>query len=72
MRLLLDTNIFLEILLDQDRAHESRRLLENVRQHELFISDYALHSIGMQLFKREMHDIFDLFIKETFDTVGVE
>jgi len=52
MRLLLDTNIFLEVILDQERAKEARALLSKVEGHEFFISDYSLHSIGLLLFRR--------------------
>lgn len=46
MRLLVDTNIFLEILLEQSRAEEAKHLLRKVDQHDFFISDFALHSVG--------------------------
>ena len=55
MRLLLDTNIFLEVILDQQRSGEARALLSKVEEHELFLSDYSLHSIGLLLFRRGQH-----------------
>lgn len=58
MRLLIDTNIFLEILLAQERASEARALLSKVNDYQFFISDYALHSIGLILFRRGQHDRF--------------
>ena len=45
MRILVDTNVFLEVLLDQAKAEEARKLLEATGSHEMFMSDYALHSI---------------------------
>jgi len=45
VRLLIDTNIFLEVLLEQARAEEARSLLAAVESHEFFISDFSLHSI---------------------------
>ena len=36
---LLDTNIWLERLLDQDRADEVRRLLDEVSSDRLFITE---------------------------------
>ena len=43
MKALLDTNIFLEILLSQERAQEAKELLMKSAEHEFFISDYSLH-----------------------------
>ena len=65
MRLLLDTNIFLEILLDQERAEESRTLLRNTQNHELFATDFTLHSIGCKLFARAQHTVFVDFLRDT-------
>ena len=47
MRLLIDTNVFLEIILQQDKAEQAKTLLERTENHEFFISDYSLHSIGV-------------------------
>jgi predicted nucleic acid-binding protein len=62
MKLLLDTNIFLEIILEQDKTEDAKALLESAGENELFISDYSLHSIGLLLFRRKQHDIFQKFI----------
>lgn len=50
MRLLIDTNIFLEVIYSQKRANSARALLEG-SNHQLFISDFALHSIGVSLIR---------------------
>lgn len=49
--MLIDTNIFLEWLLDQQRADECVALLERVRVGEMqaFVTDFALHSIAIIL-----------------------
>jgi uncharacterized protein len=50
MAYLFDTNIFLEILLDQNKKDKSKKIIsENI--DELFISDFSLHSIGVILIK---------------------
>jgi hypothetical protein len=46
MRLLLDTNIFLEAILGQTSADDVKLLLAQGDAHELFLSDFSLHSIG--------------------------
>jgi len=71
MKLLLDTNIFLEVILDQERANEARTLLSEVEGHEFFISDYSLHSIGLLLFRRGQHEVFRQFLKDMILDVGV-
>ena len=71
MRLLLDTNIFLEVLLDQDRAGEARHLLSQTDEHELFISDFSLHSIGLLLFRHQQHTAFRRFLVDVFLKAGV-
>jgi len=45
MRLLIDTNIFLEVILEQERAQEARELLSRSGEHDMFISDYSLRRI---------------------------
>ena len=64
MRLLLDTNIFLEILLEQQRAAEARALVQIGGGHSLFVSDFSVHSIGLKLFQRRKHDDFQQFLDE--------
>jgi len=48
MSYLLDTNIFLEILLGQDKKEVCKKFLET-HIGEIFISDFSLHSIGVIL-----------------------
>ena len=64
MRLLIDTNVFLEIILDQEKAAEAKALLAKVADHEFFISDYSLHSIGLLLFRRKQHNVFQRFLRD--------
>ena len=64
MKLLIDTNIFLEVILEQEKAKEARVFLSQVEVHEFFISDYSLHSIGLLLFRRGQHEVFRRFLKD--------
>ncbi|MEJ7616484.1 MAG: hypothetical protein WKF30_05830 [Pyrinomonadaceae bacterium] len=41
MKLLIDTNIFLEVLLEQAREDEAKNFLAKADVHEFFISDFA-------------------------------
>ena len=71
MRLLVDTNIFIEVLLNQASAGDARNLLENRKGHELYISDFALHSIGLLLFRHQQHHVFRQFLQDVIDRSGV-
>jgi len=53
MKCLVDTNIFLEIILDQAQAQSAKEFLSRAEEHDLYISDYSLHSIGLLLFRRK-------------------
>lgn len=64
MKLLLDTNIFLEIILDQENAPAAKTLLTRTEEHALFMSDFSLHSIGLLLFRRNQHAVFERFVAD--------
>jgi len=71
MRLLIDTNILLEVLLEQDRAEEAKQLLSMTEEHEFFISDFSLHSIGLLLFRRHQRDVFRRLLADMLLNAGV-
>ncbi|HMD85437.1 MAG TPA: PIN domain-containing protein [Terriglobia bacterium] len=71
MRLLVDTNLFIEVLLSQVGASEARTFLENRKGHELFVSDFALHSIGLLLFRRKQHHFFRQFLQDLTAGAGI-
>lgn len=61
---LIDTNIFLEILLKQDKSELCKTFLdENI--NEISMSDFTLHSIGVILFRQEEAQAFKKFISDT-------
>jgi hypothetical protein len=72
VNLLLDTNIFLEIILEQERAADAKNLLSKINEHNFFISHYSLHSIGTLLFYKKKFDTFQVFIQEILIDAGVE
>ncbi len=55
---LLDTNILLELLLDQERADEAERLMRSLPGHALYISEFTLYSLGMILTRRQLAHVF--------------
>lgn len=63
MSFLVDTNIFLEILLDQENKNKAKNFLtENSGQ--IYISDFSLHSIGVILFKQKKFSVFSEFLRD--------
>lgn len=65
---LVDTNIFLEILLKQERKEDCKRFLDN-NIGNLNVSDFSLHSLGVILFRCDKHDIFQRFIEDIMPNV---
>ncbi|MBN1254883.1 MAG: type II toxin-antitoxin system VapC family toxin [Deltaproteobacteria bacterium] len=71
MKLLIDTNIVLEVILEQDKSEEVRTLLSKPEEHEFFITDYALHSIGLLLFRRKLHHVLRQFLHDMLINAGM-
>lgn len=63
---LLDTNVWLERLLDQDRADEVKQLLETVPSDRLLITDFSFHSIGLILLRLERSEALLIFTRDLF------
>lgn len=60
---LIDTNIFLEVLLTQEKKETCKNFLDaNIKN--LYISDFSLHSIGIILFKNNKDYIFQKFVED--------
>ena len=70
MTLLVDTNIFLEILLGRAKKERCKEFLEK-NMVELSITDFSLHSIGVILFRYHKKDLFDDFIKDVMPKVDL-
>jgi predicted nucleic acid-binding protein len=71
MRLFIDTNIFLEVILEQEKVEDAKTLLSKMEEHDFFISDFSLHSIGLLFFYRKQQDIFQQFIKDMIADTGI-
>lgn len=71
--LLIDTNIILELLLDQERAEECEVLLTKVEKREIeaFITAFTLHSIEVVLASAGKVDTLILFIEEMRNFAGL-
>lgn len=60
---LIDTNVFLEILLNQEKRENCKTFL-NSNVGQISISDFSLHSIGVILFRNKKFEVFNAFIKD--------
>ena len=68
---LVDTNIILELLLDQEKADEVESFLRSTPPHRLYVSEFALYSMGVILLRREMHDVFLRSVEDLLVTRGI-
>lgn len=72
MRLLIDTNIFLEVLLERDNAHEVRKLLSIIDRNYFYLTDFTFHSLGVILFRKRKSDVFRMFVNDIIIEAGFE
>ena len=68
---LLDTNIFLELLLEQKESESVRALLNSKTPDELSTSDLAFHSIGIILYQKNAPHLFSDFVRDLFGEGGI-
>lgn len=67
---LLDTNIFLEVLLNQDKSNVCKTFI-STNIEEIYISDFSLHSIGVILVSNKRPDIFEAFLKDIIQNIEI-
>ncbi len=68
---LVDTNVGLELLLNQEKAAEVRRFLEGREATEFAIKEFSLYSIGIILTRLRKDDAFADFLADTAEDSGV-
>jgi len=66
VRYLVDTNVWLERLLEQDNSLIASQFFDLIPVENLFVSDFSIHSIGVILSKFKKFDIFEKFITDLF------
>ncbi len=69
---LIDTNIILELLLNQTRSDEVDKFLRTIPLENLYISDFSVYSIGILLLKQKLQDVFMQFIEDFLLDGGVQ
>jgi uncharacterized protein len=68
---LLDSNLFLELLLDQQKADEVEQLLRRTARERLHLSEFSVYSVGIVLFRHRLLGVFAQFLDELVLKGGV-
>ena len=68
---LVDTNIWLERLLDQERSAEVGQFLAQTSTDQLLMTDFTLHSIGVILDRLGQRAVLSQFVDDLFVQGGV-
>jgi uncharacterized protein len=66
IRFLVDSNIWLERLLEQDKTSIVSEFLDIIPLDSLYVSDFSIHSIGVVLTRLNKNKIFESFIEDLF------
>lgn len=72
VRYLVDTNVWLERLLDQEKSEIVSRFLDTIPLNDLFVSDFAIHSIGVILSRYKKLSLFEKFLHDLFVNGQIE
>ena len=65
---LVDTNVFLEILLKRDKKEDCKKFL-NDNIGNLSITDFSLHSVGVILFRYGKEEVFRKFVEDIMPNI---
>ena len=63
---LVDTNVWLERIMDQARSEEVGDFLDYIPSERLFITDFAFHSIGVVLSRLNQVEALLRFVQDAF------
>ena len=62
---LVDTNVWLERLLEQERFGEVGRFLDSTETSKIFLTDFSFHSIGLILTRLNKSELLLNFVQDT-------
>ncbi len=68
---LVDTNIWLEVLLEQEKAEDAARFFAAIDSDLLSMTDFTLFSIAIILTRFNKDSLFEEFLADTFEASGV-
>ncbi|MBI3599584.1 MAG: type II toxin-antitoxin system VapC family toxin [Nitrospinae bacterium] len=68
---LIDTNVWLELILEHEKAGDARRFFQEKDASTFFITEFSLYSIGIILFRLKKEAAFEDFLSDTIEDSGV-
>lgn len=68
---LIDTNVWLERLLDREKSAEVAKFFEQIPGDLLFMTDFSLHSMGVIFSKLKRGETLESFIDDVFNYSAV-
>lgn len=71
MKYLVDTNVWLEVLLEQANSDEVKQFLLTIPGPDLFITDFSVHSVGVITIGRKKPELFEKFIQDILEDTAV-
>lgn len=66
VKYLVDTNVWLERLLDQEKSEVTAKFLNLISADQLYVSDFAIHSMGVILSRLKKIDVLESFMNDLF------
>ncbi len=64
---LVDTNVWLEVLLEQEQAKEAKEFLQKTPARELWITDFSIYSVGIILIRTRRYTLWKEFLLDTVE-----
>ena len=68
---LVDTNIWLEMLLEQERADDARQFLTNTDGELIAITEFSADSVGVILTRLGKDKLYEDFISDTLEDTAI-
>ena len=69
---LVDTNVWLELLLEQEKAGQVRQFPQATEARFLWLTEFSLYSIGVILTRLRKDDLFEDFVSDTIEDSGLK
>lgn len=68
---LIDTNVWIEVLLEQEKSAQVKAFFEAVDADQLAITEFSIYSIGIILTRLKKDEIFQDFLSDTIEDSGI-
>ena len=68
---LVDTNVWVELLLEQEKAKEVRRFLEKIDPKLLYMTEFTLYSINIVLVRLKKMELLRRFVRDTIPNISL-